>query len=412
MTSTLETPTNPLPPGPIDPGPVTRRLGLAELFSKIRVGASDRDRDHDIPYGLVDELKQAGIGALRLPVEAGGHGISLVELFDVVADLASADPSIAHALRNHFGFVENALSLPVVGIRGRLLEETARGKLVFGSYGERTTPTSGDAQADFTTTVRKRDGQLLLRGEKFYSTGNLYADYLVVKGNWETGKPVTVAIPATRVGIDRTDDWDGIGQRLTGSGSTRYFDVIVRDDEVLPEDGPSVDRYEASFAQLYLTTVIAGIVRSIVADSVEAVNARSRNYFHGQADHPSGEAVVHHTIGQISAYSFAVTSAVRAAAQVLDAAVRATDPDERAELRLAAALDVSKAKVIADELAGKAGWLLFETGGASTTSQSKNLDRHWRNARTLSSHNPGSYKLRYLGAYEVNGDLPPPISYF
>ncbi|MGC0363112.1 alkylation response protein AidB-like acyl-CoA dehydrogenase [Rhodococcus sp. 27YEA15] len=256
-------------PGPADPGPLTRKLGLADLFAEIRIGAADRDRTSDIPYQWVDRLEAAGMGSLRLPVSEGGQGLGLAELLEVVEDLAVADPSIAHAFRNHFGFVENALGRTRNPIHDRLLAEIASGKLVFGSHGEQNTPTSGDAQADFTTTVRRRDGQLLLRGDKFYSTGNLYADYLVVSANWDTGGPVTVAIPATRAGIDRTDDWDGIGQRLTGSGSTRYRDVVVHEDEIVPaDDTATTDKYQASFAQLYLTTVIAGIVRSVVADAV------------------------------------------------------------------------------------------------------------------------------------------------
>lgn len=49
---------------------------------------------------------------------------------------------------------------------------------------------------------------------------------------------------------------------------------------------------------------------------------------------------------------------------------------------------------------------LFNALGASDTRVSKALDRHWRNARTLASHNPVIYKTRNVGDWEVNGRQP------
>ena len=46
---------------------------------------------------------------------------------------------------------------------------------------------------------------------------------------------------------------------------------------------------------------------------------------------------------------------------------------------------------------------LFEVGGASATLRTRGLDRHWRNARVLASHNPLIYRARLLGDRAVNG---------
>jgi hypothetical protein len=35
------------------------------------------------------------------------------------------------------------------------------------------------------------------------------------------------------------------------------------------------------------------------------------------------------------------------------------------------------------------------------------LHHHWRNARTISSHNPAIYKERVVGEYAVNQTAPP-----
>ena len=49
---------------------------------------------------------------------------------------------------------------------------------------------------------------------------------------------------------------------------------------------------------------------------------------------------------------------------------------------------------------------------SSSTIRSTNLDRHWRNARTLASHNPTAYKARSIGQLEINGTPLPTGSFF
>ena len=44
--------------------------------------------------------------------------------------------------------------------------------------------------------------------------------------------------------------------------------------------------------------------------------------------------------------------------------------------------------------------------GASATSTAKGLDRHWRNAQTVATHNPIAFRARALGDYLINGTLP------
>jgi alkylation response protein AidB-like acyl-CoA dehydrogenase len=76
-----------------------------------------------------------------------------------------------------------------------------------------------------------------------------------------------------------------------------------------------------------------------------------------------------------------------------------------------AAIAAAKAKVIVDELALRSATALFDVGGASAATRGKNLDRHWRNARTPASHNPASYKAQALGAYELHGTRLPTLGF-
>lgn len=66
-----------------------------------------------------------------------------------------------------------------------------------------------------------------------------------------------------RDGVTLEDDWDGIGQRLTATGTTCLDDVRVAAEEVIlhrpkpPEGEPPDPSYVGVFLQLYLTAVIA-----------------------------------------------------------------------------------------------------------------------------------------------------------
>jgi alkylation response protein AidB-like acyl-CoA dehydrogenase len=57
-------------------------------------------------------------------------------------------------------------------------------------------------------------------------------------------------------------------------------------------------------------------------------------------------------------------------------------------------------------IAGDALWRFFDAASASSTDADLALDRHWRNARTVSSHNPVVYKARLVGDWAVNRTLP------
>ena len=87
-------------------------------------------------------------------------------------------------------------------------------------------------------------------------------------------------------------------------------------------------------------------------------------------------------------------------------------PDRAKEASLNASLQAAKAKLVVDDLVLKSTSQMFEVGGASSAKRSENLDRHWRNARTLASHNPSIFKARVLGDYELNGTLPPNLAFF
>ncbi|WP_261562837.1 acyl-CoA dehydrogenase family protein [Frankia tisae] len=405
---TESTPTESAPTGS------AQLAGLDYLLAEIAAGAAEREAQDRPPFAEMDRLRRWGVGTLRMPVASGGRGLGLAAFFDVVRRLGTADPNLAQSLRNHFGFVESLMRQPPGGARDGWLDRVVAGELFGSAASELSTPRAGVIGTS-TKLVRAGDGYLLA-GSKYYSTGNMYADRIVVIAATEDGTLVNAIVPARREGVVHLDDWDGMGQRFTGSGTTEFHDVRVHETELLPF-GDATDPGRAlspTFSQLYLTTIVAGIVENIRLDVLELVARRSRNFRHGLAEEPRHEPTVQETVGEIAANSFAATSIVAAAAVELAAAHAALghghgrEDDARARAMFAAA----KAKTVVDRIGTDTASLVFDAGSASSVRRGPQLDRHWRNIRTLSSHNPRSYKLRLIGDHELNGTLPPPGAFF
>jgi alkylation response protein AidB-like acyl-CoA dehydrogenase len=394
--------------------PVTAHSAeLAALLTFVAEGASDRDRERRLPYPVIDAIRSARLGALRLEAEAGGGGATNRELFEVVIRLGDADPNVAHILRNHFTFVERFVRGATAPKHETWRRAVGDGAIFGLAYGELDQAKVGSKDAN---TVLAPDGDgYRLSGIKYYSTGTLYADYVLVRAKLPDDTLASAIIPVTRAGVEIIDDWDGFGQRLTGSGTTILRDVRVETEEVVPDtEGHFFNQaYTGPVPQLVLTAINAGILRGILRDAAALVRRRERSYSHAPSDRPADDPILQVTVGQIASNAYAAAATVLAAADSLDRLDRARGADRAVfdAATHAASLETSQAKVIVDELAIRSAGLLLDVGGASATKQSVNLDRHWRNARTLASHNPGSYKARAIGDHVING-TPLPVNGF
>jgi alkylation response protein AidB-like acyl-CoA dehydrogenase len=206
-----------------------------------------------------------------------------------------------------------------------------------------------------------------------------------------------------------TDDWDGFGQRTTGSGTSTFDDAVVQADAVIPFDERF--KYQTAFYQGVLLSVLAGSVLAAEREIAREVRNRTRVFSHGNADTFAADPQILQVVGEVSAAGFAATAIVdRAAAALQDAYEGAgldTAEDERRNDR--AELATAQAQVALTTLATTATSHLFDALAASGVSTTKNLDRHWRNARTAGSHNPWVFKARIIGDHAVNGAEPPRV---
>ncbi|WP_261554927.1 acyl-CoA dehydrogenase family protein [Frankia tisae] len=385
---------------------------LQELIDHIADGAIERDERDELPYAAIAAVKAARLGALRLPVERGGGGATLTQLYEVFIELGAADSNVAHILRSHFGIVEDLLR-STRPEDGRWLERIAEGDLFGGASTEIDAP-AGSTDYPYRTAITQTPSGLRLNGTKHYSTGNLYVDWLIVGATNVDGGKVQVIIPADRLGVLRPNDWDGFGQRFTGSGTTSFDNVEIHPEDYFSKETSRREKlpYPATFFHLQLNAMIAGVLRRVALDAVELVRARRRAFYHAPSDVPAEDPILQYSVGLLASQAFAAEALVLTTAAALEQAYAAHGTPEEQQLSLRAALLNAKAKVVIDELANRASSELFDVGGGSLTRRGAHLDRHWRNIRSIAAHNPKTLKAVAVGRYELNGTPLPNQGFF
>lgn len=393
------------------------RTRHAEIIRAIGDRAQACKRAGESIDPAIDLVRESRLGAVRIPAALGGAGYSVREFFAMLMDLAAADPDVAHILRAHYWFVEERLRATNDEEQKRWLGHVAAGEL----FGNAITEIGGSAAvgtwAFQTTLASSAEGTCVLNGRKYYCTGSRYCDRVFVYASTNNGDSACAVVPVRREGVSfEPDDWDGMGQRLTGSGTGTFTNVRVGADEILrtaveSEGGntlanPSDPYLTGQFVQLILTAVMAGIMRAVVTDAVAHIRKRGRTYSHASAQRAGDDPLLQAVVGEIASQAFAAESLVLGAAEAQDMAL-ATLSQGAADFDAAhrASLLAAQAKVIIDELAPRAATQLFDVGGSSAVKRSEDLDRHWRNVRTIASHNPTPYKARAIGDFLINGTL-------
>jgi len=394
---------------PLGGSTADRLARLPAIVDEMRRDDAAAERDRVLQYGAVEQLRHAGLLSLRVPARYGGPGAGTRDVLSAVIQIARGSSNVAQSLRAHFGFSERLLSNRASEAERAQWFPVVNSGLVFGNA---ITDANGKAPGSSDTTLlADSDGVLRLNGYKFYSTGTLFADVIAVSAIDADGRDLQAIVPTDRHGVELYDDWDGFGQRLTASGGTRFTDVTVNPVEVITvSDGKHLG-HSTTFLQLYLAAVAAGIAHGVLDDAVAYVREKARPASHSLADSASGDPFILAAVGDIAANAAAAEALVLTAAAAIDAVVadgRQTDPDALAEL----SVTVAKAQLVAERLTLTAAERLFDTGGASATARKLNLDRHWRNTRTVASHNPLAYKAYTAGNYAVNGVWPPANGYF
>ncbi|WP_086560885.1 SfnB family sulfur acquisition oxidoreductase [Streptomyces africanus] len=374
----------------------------AELADKFSREAALRDAERILPRAELDELSASGLLGITVPRSHGGAEVGARTLGEVVRLLSAADSSIGQIPQNHFFFVEVLKENGTAQQRDFFYAEVLAGRRFGNALAEKGT---GHA-LEFATRLEPRpDGSYTLTGTKNYSTGALFAHWIPVFALAPDDSLTAAFVPHDAPGVTVVDDWDGIGQRGTASGTVKFEDVHVPADRVvlhhLTFERPEVF---GAFGQFIHAAVDTGIARAALEEGGELIRTLARPWGESGADRASEEPLVIQQFGELSLL-------VRAAEALLDRAGAAIDAARRApadaELAAGASLAVTAARAQADTASLTVANDVFALIGTRSVTGGRNLDRHWRNARTHTLHDPRRWKIQHLGNHALNGVHPP-----
>lgn len=376
---------------------ISAARALAERF---KIAASLRDQERLLPHHELDALSRAGLLAITVPHEYGGIDVSNSVLAEVTAILAEADASIGQIPQNHFYILE-ALRTDGTEEQKRFFFARALAGDRFGNaLSERGTKTVGH----YNTRIVRDGLGYRINGRKFYSTGVIFADWITVFALDENDRLTMSFVQKGSDGVEIVDDWDGFGQRTTGSGTTVLDNVYVPADAVVHHHkGFERPTTIGSVGQIIHAGIDLGIARAAFKEMVEFVKTRSRPWTNSGVDKASEDPLTIAKAGEIAIRLEAASALVERAGNKADIA----QIDTTEENVVAATLAVAAAKVLTSEIALDASNALFELAGTASTSTGLNLDRHWRNARTHTLHDPVRWKYHVVGNYHLNGAVPP-----
>jgi alkylation response protein AidB-like acyl-CoA dehydrogenase len=381
-------------------------LEIAErLAGEFAQSAVERDRRGGTAKAERDALRESGLLTLLVPREEGGLGADWPEILRIVRTFARVDSSIAHI----FGFQH--LLLATVQLFGSeeqrawYFRETVRHRWFWGNA---LNP------LDVSTKLTWQHGRRVVNGRKGFSSGSVDSDIMIVSAA-EEGNPrlVVAAIPSSREGLVIHGDWDNMGQRQTDSGTVEFYDVELREDEVLASPGP-FGSVRASLrpciAQLIFGNVFLGIAEGAFNEARNYTQAQTRAWLTSGVEKPTQDPYILQHYGDMYADLQAARHVTDAAAESLQSAWdlgEAITENHRGRC----SIEIATAKILTTRVGLEVTNRMFEVMGSRSTAASARLDRFWRNLRTQTLHDPVDYKRRELGDWALNSTLPKPTFY-
>jgi SfnB family sulfur acquisition oxidoreductase len=376
-------------------------LEAARLFAEqIRADSAVRDKERRLPFQEIESFSQTGLWGITVPKEYGGAGVSTTTFAEVVAIVSEADASIGQIPQNHYANVEEIRLIGTEAQKKFFFDRILRGERLGNAAVERS---GKNVIANQTRLVPDGDG-FRLSGEKFYCTGALFAHWVPVRVTNADGKRVLAMVNRHSEGLTVIDDWSSFGQKTTASGTVVLKDVRVSQDQILP----SYEAYQrpttrGPFSQIIHVAIDVGIARAAIADTIEFVKNRSRPWIDANVERASEDPLTIQELGKLQYQLHAAEALMERSALKVDRAAAVLDE----KTVTAAALAVAEAKIAATEISIQATNKLFELAGTQSTLDKHGLDRHWRNARVHTLHDPVRWKYYALGNYYLNG-VPPP----
>ena len=368
----------------------------AALAERFAAGAAARDRERRLPHEEVAAFYASGLGAISVPKAYGGAAVSAITLGEVVARLAAADGSLAQIPQNHTAFLE-LLSYSQDEAQKRKFFSLA---LEGASFGNGLAERYGKTTKEISTKLSRDAEGFRLDGQKFYATGASFSRFVPIGAVDEKGRVFRVVVPAGTPGLSSIDNWSGIGQRTTASGTVTLQEVRVPDDHVIAvhEFAPRPNLYGA-VSQFYQAAIDLGLARGALKETMRFVRESARPWIDSGKETAAEDPLTISEIGALQYRLHAAEALLERAGEQLDRAGAQLDAKSQA----ASSIAVAEAKVLTTEIALEAASKLFELGGARAALAKHGFDRCWRDARVHTLHDPVRWKVHTIGDHALNG---------
>lgn len=370
---------------------------LAAEFVK---DSSRRDRERIWPVAELDAFSQSGLWSINVPKAFGGPEVSYATLAKVIEIISAADSSIGQVAQNHLGVVAAIRTVSDADQQKLLFAEALKGTRFGNAFSE----FGSKRAADFETRFTDAGDHVVVNGRKFYSSGALLAHLVPIVALDDEGRAWYAIADRGAPGLTVIDDWSSFGQRTTLSGTVIIDNVKVPKTHLVPGykgyDKPTAD---GAIFQIIQVAVDTGIAQAAIDETVDFVRTKSRAWIDSGVDNAWDDPYTIQAIGDLTLRLHAAQALLEKAGLAIDRAVAGPTAETVAHAQIVTA----EAKILSTEIAIAATNKLFELAGTRSTLAEHNLDRHWRNARTHTLHDPVRWKYSILGKYFLNGENPP-----
>ncbi|KAA8735574.1 SfnB family sulfur acquisition oxidoreductase [Acinetobacter qingfengensis] len=372
-----------------------------KLSTEFAVEASQRDQERRLPLKEIQKYSQSGLWAITIPKEFGGADVKYRTLAEVVNIISSVDSSLGQIAQNHWAFLEHLRLDASLEQQQFFFAQVLQGARFGNAFSEKNSKNV----AALETKIQKVDqDHYEINGQKFFATGALLAHWIPVIAVDDENNPYAALVPQHSPGLEIINDWSGFGQRTTASGSVNLKQVKVDAKYVVPVY-KAFERPTAAGAisQYIQAAVDAGIARGAIEQTIQYVRQYTRPWIDSGLEKASDDPYTIANIGELKIRLHAAEAILALAGDAIDLAKQ--QPTEH-NVSLAT-LKTAEAKVLTTEIAILATNKLFELAGTRSTLSELNLDRHWRNARTHTLHDPVRWKYNIIGNYYLNEIEPP-----
>lgn len=210
-------------------------------------GAIERDKTHELPFGIIEKMANLGLMGVPFPEEYGGAGGDTISYAIAVEEISRADGSLGLTLAAHTSLGASPFSLfGTEEQKKKYLVPLASGKMV-GAFGL-TEPHAG-SDAGGTKTVAVRDnGEWVINGSKLYMTSGRIAGVMVITAKTDLEATGSKGISSFIVenpanGLSFGKDEDKMGLRSSITSPVFFENVRVPAGNLLGQEGTGFKQF-------------------------------------------------------------------------------------------------------------------------------------------------------------------------